>query len=88
MFSSQALRTLMALSLLGLLLPAPDAHAQQPPAPSGASQQQDQSMSTLQVNVNVVNLFFNVKDKHGTLIPNLTRNDFNVYEDGRQQTIK
>ena len=88
MFRSQALGMLMALLVLGLLLPAPHVSAQQPPPPSGASQQQDQSMSTLQVNVNVVNLFFNVKDKHGTLIPNLTRNDFNVYEDGRQQTIK
>ena len=88
MFRSQALGMLMALLVLGLLLPAPHVSAQQPAPPSGASQQQDQSMSTLQVNVNVVNLFFNVKDKHGTLIPNLTRNDFNVYEDGRQQTIK
>ncbi|MGH9524019.1 MAG: VWA domain-containing protein [Terriglobales bacterium] len=48
----------------------------------------DQSMETLKVNVNVVNLFFNVKDKHGALIPNLTRNDFEVFEDGKPQTIK
>jgi VWFA-related protein len=36
----------------------------------------------------VVQLFFNVKDKHGALIPNLTRNDFEVLEDGKPQTIK
>ena len=48
----------------------------------------DQSMETLKVNVNVVNLFFNVKDKHGALIPNLTRDDFQVFEDGKPQTIK
>jgi hypothetical protein len=35
-------------------------------------------METLKVNVNVVNLFFNVKDKHGTLIPNLNKEDFEV----------
>jgi VWFA-related protein len=35
-----------------------------------------------------LHLFFNVKDKHGTLIPNLQRNDFKVIEDGQPQTIK
>src|SRR6202049_3617395 len=43
---------------------------------------------TLKVNVNVVQLFFNVKDKHGALIPNLTKDDFEVHEDGQPQTIK
>lgn len=48
----------------------------------------DQSVSTLKVNVNVVQLFFNVKDKHGGLIPALTKNDFEVMEDSKPQTIK
>ena len=79
----------MALLVLGLLWPAAVAHAQQPSSlPAARQQNGDQSMSTLQVNVNVVNLFFNVKDKHGTLIPNLQRNDFKVLEDGQPQTIK
>src|ERR1700676_1606922 len=43
---------------------------------------------TVKVNVNVVGLFFNVKDKHGALIPNLTKEDFQVLEDGSPQTIK
>jgi VWFA-related protein len=43
---------------------------------------------TVKVNVNVVGLFFNVKDKHGALIPNLTKDDFQVLEDGTPQTIK
>jgi VWFA-related protein len=50
--------------------------------------QDDQSVTTLKVNVNVVNLFFNVKDKHGSLIPNLTKNEFDIFEDGKPQTIK
>ena len=49
---------------------------------------QDQSVSTLKVNVNVVQLFFNVKDKHGGLIPALTKNDFEITEDSKPQTIK
>ncbi|HVI09334.1 MAG TPA: VWA domain-containing protein [Candidatus Binatia bacterium] len=43
---------------------------------------------TLKVNVNVVGIFFNVKDKHGALIPNLTKDDFSVLEDGKPQAIK
>jgi VWFA-related protein len=51
-------------------------------------QSQDQSMATLKVNVDVVQLFFNVKDKKNGLIANLTKDDFEVYEDGKPQTIK
>ena len=51
-------------------------------------EEQDQSVGTLKVNVNVVQLFFNVKDKKGGLIPSLTKNDFQLLEDGKPQTIK
>src|SRR5262245_55737464 len=50
--------------------------------------QDDQSMETLKVDVNVVQLFFNVKDKKGGLIPNLNKDDFEILEDGKPQTIK
>src|SRR4029077_1266153 len=49
---------------------------------------QDQSVETLRVRVNVVQLFFNVKDKKGALIPSQTKDDFEVFEDGKPQTIK
>ena len=45
-------------------------------------------METLKVNVDVVQLFFNVKDKKGGLIPSLTKDDFQLSEDGQPQTIK
>src|SRR6201984_580852 len=51
-------------------------------------QNDEQSMETLKVRVNVVQLFFNVKDKKGALIPNLTKDDFELLEDGKPQTIK
>ena len=52
--------------------------------------QQDpqEQLPTFTSNVNVVNLFFNVKDKRGALIPNLKKEDFKVLEDGKPQTIK
>jgi VWFA-related protein len=49
---------------------------------------QDEPSTTLKVNVEVVQLFFNVKDKHGALIPNLPKEGFDIFEDGKQQTIK
>jgi VWFA-related protein len=60
----------------------PQSPSQNPP------QVQEQPAETLKVNVNIVGLFFNVKDKHGALIPNLTKGDFEVLEDGKPQTIK
>ena len=63
------------------------ARAQQSASPA-ESPQEDQAATTLKVNVNVVQLFFNVKDKHGALIPNLTKDDFQILEDGKPQTIK
>src|SRR5260370_24544728 len=51
-------------------------------------QSQDQSVETLKVNVEVVQLFFNVKYKHDALIPNLNKDNFDLFEDGQRQTIK
>ena len=69
--------------------PHPDQQGQQP---DQQGQQpvngDDDNLQTFKAQVNVVNLFFNVKDKHGLLIPNLTKDDFQVYEDGKPQTLK
>src|SRR6202521_4304543 len=64
------------------------AGAQQPAQASGQNPDESQSAETLKVNVNIVQLFFNVKDKKGGLIPNLTKDDFEILEDGKPQTIK
>jgi len=39
-------------------------------------------------NVTVVNVLFTVKDKHGTLVPNLEKDHFELLEEGKPQTIK
>jgi VWFA-related protein len=39
-------------------------------------------------NVTVVNVLFTVKDKHGALIPNLTKEHFDLLEEGKPQAIK
>ncbi|HEY1528358.1 MAG TPA: VWA domain-containing protein [Candidatus Angelobacter sp.] len=39
-------------------------------------------------NVNLVNVLLTVKDKHGALIPNLTKDHFDLLDEGKPQTIK
>jgi VWFA-related protein len=60
------------------------------PGASGQQKSEDsqEPTETVKVNVNIVQLFFNVKDKHGALIPNLTKDDFTIAEDGKPQTVK
>jgi len=48
---------------------------------------QDDS-TTLKVEVNLVNILFNVRDKHAGLVGNLEKSDFKIYEDGKEQEIK
>ena len=62
--------------------------AQSQSSPGQSSEDSQQPTETLKVNVNVVQLFFNVKDKHGMLIPNLAKDDFTIAEDGKPQTVK
>jgi VWFA-related protein len=45
-------------------------------------------VTTFKANVDVVQLFFNVKDKKGGLIPNLPKDNFEIFEDGKPQTLK
>jgi len=82
---------MLLLSRHSLLAQIQDSAGAPPPAhPPTASQEAgpDDSLETFKAEVNVVNLFFNVKDKHGMLIPSLTKNDFQVFEDGKPQTVK
>jgi VWFA-related protein len=59
------------------------------PQPEDRKQdQRDDNLQTFKVSVDVVNVFFNVKDKRGALVPGLTKNNFELFEDGQPQTIK
>jgi VWFA-related protein len=59
--------------------------AQSAPNPAAKSDQD----GIIRVNVELVNILFTVKAKKGgQLIPNLEKQNFKVYEDGKQQTIQ
>ncbi|NYF79235.1 VWA domain-containing protein [Granulicella arctica] len=81
----------VALLALGL---SPALFAQEAPSPGGpppASDAPDQpvgsDLETLKVNVNLVNVYFSVRDKTG-YITNLHKNDCSIDEDKTTQTIK
>ena len=79
--------TIAPMTIVPLAAQQPATPTLQTPAQS-QGQDQDESMTTLKVNVRVVQLFFNVKDKKGALIPSQTKDDFEILEDGKPQTIK
>ena len=48
---------------------------------------QENSDTTLRVDVKLVNVFVNVTDRNGTIVGGLSKDDFAISEDGRPQTI-
>src|SRR5689334_5675553 len=77
---------LSALTLLPAvrMLHGQQAPAAAPTAPAPADGGQPQFSS----DVNLVNLFATVRKKDGKIVKDLTKNDFNLDEEGRPQTIK
>ena len=76
---------LLSAAAWGQLVPSPDAPpvSTAPPPPAD-----EDSMGTLKLNVNLVDLFFTVKNKSGELIPHLSKDDCSVEEDKVPQTLK
>ena len=78
--------------LLCLLLLAPALQSQTPataPAASPAAAQTPPTpTTTLSVDVKVVTLPVTVRDKHGKIVTNLSKDDFALEEDGKPQTIR
>jgi len=53
-----------------------------------AQDDKNDATTTLKVEVNLVNILLNVRDKKGGLVGNLNKDDFKVFEDGKEQTVK
>jgi VWFA-related protein len=75
-------------SLLCLLLLAPVLDSQTSSAAPPAAQSQATPTTTLSVDVKVVNLPVTVRDKHGKIVTNLSKDEFSLEEDGKPQTIR
>ena len=80
----------LCLALAPAVLPAQEAPSPggPPPASDAAAQPIHQDdVQTLKVSVNLVNLYFSVRDKNG-YITNLHKDDCSIYEDKALQTTK
>ena len=67
------------------LAPSPDAS---PVSNAPPPAEDEKAITTLKLGVNLVDLYFTVKDKSGELVPHLTKNDCKVEEDKVPQTLK
>ncbi len=72
----------LCAALVAFVLPVSGLGQNSPPAGD------QQGEITLRKNVNLVNIYFSVKDKHGALLPRLTKDSFELFENGKPQTIK
>jgi len=70
---------------------APGPLGSRPEEPSQPQQETQQPLPQtsrpLQVEVNLVNVFVTVRDRHNAILGDLTKDDFKVYEDGVEQKV-
>src|ERR1700686_5361974 len=77
--TSASLWTPVAYALIASLVAVPGL---------GPSMQAQDSAATIAVDVKVVTLPVTVRDKHGKIVRDLTKDDFTLQEDGRAQAIR
>jgi VWFA-related protein len=77
--TSASLWTPVAYALIAALVALPGL---------GPSMRAQDSAATIAVDVKVVTLPVTVRDKHGKIVRDLTKDDFTLQEDGRLQTIR
>jgi VWFA-related protein len=89
------MRSLRLAAVAFALIVTPALHAQEAPSPGGPPPASDAAaqpvdigdVQTLKVNVNLVNVYFSVRDKAG-YITNLHKDDCSIYEDKNLQKTK
>jgi VWFA-related protein len=91
MSSARHVLVLLALAACPLLhaqeAPSPDGPPPPSKAPAPKPDEGVDSSQTLKVNVNLVDIYFSVRDHNG-YVTGLGKNDCQVYENDKQQTIK
>ncbi|GGG93177.1 VWA domain-containing protein [Silvibacterium dinghuense] len=76
-----------SLALL-MATPLPFAQEAKHATPATNTSPDNAPATTLHVDVKVVTMAVTVRDKHGKIVPNLTKDDFTLQDDNHPQTIK
>ncbi len=71
-----------------ILLAVPPLPSQQAPASNQQAPAAAQQTPTFSSDVKVVNVLATVRDKHGQIVSNLTKDDFKLEQEGQPQTIR
>ncbi len=87
-FNRLAASTAIAVLAFGAASAPSAGQAQANNRPAAAANPADQPVTTMSVQVKVVNVLATVRDKHGKIVNGLTKDDFSLTEDGRPQTLK
>jgi len=69
----------LAVGLAGIAVARPGPNQQQP-----SVQQPPAQAPTIRAEVSLVNLFVTARDKNKRIVPDLTQNDFRVFEDNQE----
>jgi len=77
-----------AVTLLLILWFLPGTAQEKAPPDQTPQDQTPKEEPTIKVEISVVNVFFTVRNKQGGLVGNLNKDDFTVYEDGKEQTVR
>ncbi len=88
--SLRSRRRLLIAVLSAIAFAFGTARAQEPQSSSGEPQLHHvpaAPVGKISSSVKLVTVYATVRDKHGKIVPNLTKDDFNLEEDGRPQTI-
>ncbi len=78
----------VALAALMILPGMPSPMAAQPAAAQPPASKDEELGAQIKVDVNVVTLYATVHDKHNAIVSSLTKDDFDLAEDSKPQTIK
>ncbi len=87
-FNRLAALTAIAVLAFGAASAPSAGQAQGNNRPAAAANPADEPVTTMSVQVKVVNVLATVRDKHGKIVNGLTKDDFSLTEDGRPQTLK
>ncbi|MFN7919800.1 MAG: VWA domain-containing protein [Bryobacteraceae bacterium] len=82
------MRNFIALPLVALVAGLAALSQKPAPQPPSAKDEPAERDQIIKVDVDLVNVLCSVRDKKGAFLTNLTKDDFAIYEEGKQQEIR